>query len=96
MERPLDECHQKTIERLFEDVLSEEMPDIVHIHEFEGLTAGIIDVVKKYNIPLIFSIHNYWPLCPQVNLFDYVCSQICKVLLTDKHGSIRIRRSPII
>ena len=77
MERPLDECHQKTIERLFEDVLSKEMPDIVHIHELEGLTAGIIDVAKNYKIPLIFSIHNYWPFCSQVHLFDYVNGQIC-------------------
>ncbi len=77
MERPLDECHQKTIERFFEDVLSKVMPDIVHIHELEGLTAGIIDVVKKYKIPLIFSIHNYWPFCSQVHLFDYVNGQIC-------------------
>jgi glycosyltransferase involved in cell wall biosynthesis len=74
---PLSECQQEKIESLFEEVILKEMPDIVHIHEFEGLTAGIIDVIKKYDIPLVFSIHNYWTLCPQVELFDYVTNQIC-------------------
>jgi len=74
---PLSECQQEKIERLFEEVILKEMPDIVNIHEFEGLTAGIIDVIKKYDIPLLFSIHNYWTLCPQVELFDYVTNQIC-------------------
>ena len=74
---PLSDCHHEQIENLFEDVLLKEAPDIVHIHEFEGLTAGIMSVVKKYDIPLVFSIHNYWTLCPRVELFDYTVNQIC-------------------
>lgn len=77
MEKPQDECQQKEIEGLFEKVLLKEHPNIVHIHEFEGLTAGIIDILEKYGIPIVFSIHNYWPLCPQVELFDYVGNRIC-------------------
>lgn len=77
MGKPQDECQQKEIEELFEKVLLKEHPNIVHIHEFEGLTAGVIDIAKKYGIPIAFSIHNYWPLCPQVELFDYVGNLIC-------------------
>ncbi len=77
LDQPLSDIRQQKIENFFYRVIEKESPDIIHIHEFEGLCANIMVVAKKLNIPVVVSLHNYWSLCPQVNLFDHVKKEIC-------------------
>ena len=58
----------KTIEERFLQVLDEIGPDIVHIHHLLFLSTGIIDEIKKRNIPIIFTLHDYWLVCPRGQL----------------------------
>lgn len=58
-------------ERFFTDILMEIRPDIIHIHELAGLPSSIIDISKSYNLPIVMSLHDYFPLCPTLKLFDY-------------------------
>lgn len=48
--------------------LKEIKPDLVHITSCETLSASVMEVVKKNNIPLVLSITDFWFLCPQINL----------------------------
>ena len=45
--------------------------DIIHFHNFEGLPIGVFSELKNFfpNTKLFFSAHNYFPICPQVNLW---------------------------
>ncbi len=45
-------------------------PDIVHIHNlhFAG-SASVILAIKKFKIPIVFTLHNYRLLCPSATLF---------------------------
>jgi len=45
-------------------------PDIVHIHNlhFAGSTS-VIYAVKKFNVPMVVTLHNYRMLCPSGTLF---------------------------
>lgn len=46
-------------------LIENEKPDIAHLHIFYGrLTSSILPILKKYNIPVIMSIHDYRMLCP--------------------------------
>lgn len=51
--------------------ISEKGPfDIIHFNNFEGLSLSVFDLKKYYpKTKIIFSMHNYYPLCPQVNLW---------------------------
>lgn len=55
-------------------------PDVVHIHTLMGLHYEFIIAAKDKNIKLIYTAHDYFGICPKVNLIDYkgnVCNDFC-------------------
>ncbi len=56
------------IAKKFGWILDQIGPDIVHIQHVLYLSANIIEEVKKRNIPVLFTLHDYWLLCPQGQL----------------------------
>lgn len=46
-------------------ILQREKPDIVHLHNIVGgISFSILPEIKKFNIPIIASIHDFRLLCP--------------------------------
>ena len=46
-------------------------PDIVHVHNWHFATGPILfRLIKKYNIPLVHTVHNYRLVCPSAILYD--------------------------
>ena len=65
------------------DILIEEEPDIVHIHNFFPLLSPAIHVqISKQNIPVVQTLHNYRLICAGGTLLRN--NQICEKCL---HGS---------
>ena len=57
----------KRIEQLIKD----ERPDIAHIHLMWGqITPSILPVLKKYHIPILFTVHDYRIVCPAYTFRD--------------------------
>ena len=56
-------------ERFFREVLDDFTPQVVHIHELAGLPFTLIDIVKERKLPLVVTLHDYFPFCPALNLF---------------------------
>lgn len=51
--------------RKIEKLIIDEKPDIAHIHLLWGqITPSILPVIKKYHIPIIFTVHDYRIVCP--------------------------------
>ena len=69
--------HNKRIEEAFAEVLKEAKPDIAHIHHLLFLSLGIIAILRKSNIPIVFTLHDYWLICPRGQLLRPDCS-LCK------------------
>lgn len=45
--------------------------DIVHFHNLEGLSVSVLKLKEKYTATrFVFSLHNYFLFCPQVNLWS--------------------------
>jgi len=65
---PLDHLVNRKIDDMTEEVLEREKPDIVHIHDPRLFTVSVIDVIKRRDIPVIKTVHNYFDLCPQAEL----------------------------
>jgi glycosyltransferase involved in cell wall biosynthesis len=49
---------------IFSKILTEQKPDIVHIGHLIGLSTTIIDEIKKHNIPIVYTLHDFWLICP--------------------------------
>ncbi len=49
--------------KIFEKILLNNKTDIVHIGHLSHLTTLIVKIIKKYNIPIIFTLHDYWMMC---------------------------------
>ena len=44
--------------------------DIVHFNNLEGIPASVLSLKEEYpRTRIVFSLHNYYPVCPQVNLW---------------------------
>ena len=57
----------KKIEQLVRD----ERPDIAHIHLMWGqITPSIFPVLRKYHVPILFTVHDYRIVCPAYTFRD--------------------------
>lgn len=64
-------------------LMDDEKPDIVHINLFHRVhTASIVDAAKKRNIPVVFTMHDLNPICPNHTMLDH--GNICEDCL---HGN---------
>lgn len=68
------EAYATSLEQAFAAFLHEHSFDIVHFHNIEGLSAGCIDAARRAsNQPrVLFSLHNYHTICPQVYLMQAI------------------------
>lgn len=54
-----------------EELIQKEKPDVAHAHIFlGGLTMSVMDVLKKYNIPIVHTVHEYRMVCPAYTFKD--------------------------
>lgn len=61
----------KEAAKKLEKVIKREKPDIAHLHNiFSHLSPSIIFTLKKYNIPIIMTLHDYKLFCPNYQLFS--------------------------
>ncbi|MBK0092099.1 glycosyltransferase [Erwinia sp. S59] len=88
--------HRET-EDVFMDILKDigEI-DIIHFNNLEGIPVKVLEKIKSNypSIRVIFSVHNYYPFCPQVNLWererknckDYNGGRKCVTCVSHSHG----------
>ena len=64
----------------FEQLVLNTKPDLVHLHIFQHqLSPSILDVLKKYNLPTVYTAHDLKMLCLNYKMFQHgkICEQ-CK------------------
>jgi glycosyltransferase involved in cell wall biosynthesis len=69
---PLGEVSAPALERSLADAVRRWRPDVMHWHNIEGFSAGCIGAVRAAapGMRLVFSLHNYHTICPQVYLMQ--------------------------
>jgi len=66
-------------------ILKKENPDVVHIHNFKGMSISIFDAVKDLNLPLVFTAHDFSLICLKASLLKSsgeICTKpgkLCKL-----------------
>jgi len=73
---PQDHCRNSVIEDIVKEIIKTEQPRLVHLHDLRMQSASIIEVIKKFGLPIIKTIHNYWDLCPKDDML-YDNSESC-------------------
>jgi len=58
-----DTYRNSEIDKKFGELLDKIKPEIVHIHHLLFLSHGLVDEIKKRNIPVVYTLHDYWLLC---------------------------------
>ncbi len=53
------------VDQQLEELLLKFQPDIVHIGHLNHLSITLIDRIKKYAIPIVYTIHDFWLMCPR-------------------------------
>ncbi|GAB5464616.1 MAG: hypothetical protein Kapaf2KO_00520 [Candidatus Kapaibacteriales bacterium] len=67
---PEMEVEDEGVVSLFERVIEEFNPDIVHFHNFVGLSFAIAEVAKRKGLPSFYTPHNYHLIDPMLYMID--------------------------
>lgn len=51
------------------DFFCDYKPDVIHVHTLMGLHKSFLISAKKLNIRIVFTTHDFFPICPKVTLF---------------------------
>jgi len=69
--RSFGKFYSKASKKSIEKLILEHRPDLAHFHNIiGGLSFSILPVLKKYNIPVVATIHGFKYLCPAYTFID--------------------------
>jgi glycosyltransferase involved in cell wall biosynthesis/MoaA/NifB/PqqE/SkfB family radical SAM enzyme len=60
-----DGYRHQAMDNNFAKLIDELKPDIAHIGHLNHLSTGIVDELNKHNIPIVFTLHDFWLMCPR-------------------------------
>src|SRR5574337_639905 len=63
--RGKDGFRHEEVDKQFRIFLHKLNPDVAHIGHLNHLSTGIIDVLHEQNIPIVFTLHDFWLMCPR-------------------------------
>jgi glycosyltransferase involved in cell wall biosynthesis len=65
MARGRDGYSHEEVDTQFGNILERIDPDIVHIGHLNHLSTSLVFEANKRNMPIIFTLHDYWLMCPR-------------------------------
>lgn len=73
-------------ERAFTDYLDEIQPDVVHFEHILGMSYTVVEEVKKRKIACVFTLHDFWTMCPMGQRMCYTDRELCDEIDFKKCG----------
>ncbi len=62
--------YNKEAKRKLQELIAKEKPDIAHLHNFfSHLSPSIVSALKKENVPIAMTLHDYKLFCPNYRFF---------------------------
>jgi glycosyltransferase involved in cell wall biosynthesis len=53
------------IERVFDEHLAREAPDVCHVHHLTCLSTTMLEALRRRGVPTVMTLHDSWLLCPR-------------------------------
>lgn len=60
-----DGYRHKQMDDNFAELVKRLKPDIAHIGHVNHLSTGLIDELNKLKIPIVYTLHDFWLMCPR-------------------------------
>lgn len=67
---PEHDTHEPRLERIFQRLVREVMPEIMHVQELLGQPSSVLELAKRAGVPVVMTLHDYFPLCATLRLLD--------------------------
>ena len=91
---PLDKSYRDPEpERVFREFVEEIQPDVIHFQHFLGLGLGSLDYALSLPIPTVFSLHDFWTMCPMGQRMCYTDKELCDPIEFTKCGPCVYRQN---
>ena len=45
-------------------------PDTIHVHSYQGVHREFFEAAKARGVPIVFTTHDYYPICPRATLVN--------------------------
>ena len=75
-------------------------PDVIHVHTLMGIHKEFFEVAKSLNIRLVFTAHDFFPICSKVTLFrnGKICDSVdnCKKCASCNSTALSINKIQIL
>ena len=65
MPRGKDGYNHKIVNIRFADMIDDVKPDVAHIGHLNHLSIGIVDELKNKGVPILYTLHDFWLMCPR-------------------------------
>ena len=62
---------------IYKAILTDFAPDVIHVHSIQGIGESFFILAKKRNIRIVYTTHDYYPICFRANLINregVICS----------------------
>ena len=54
----------KKIDKIFSEVLSKNIPQVVHVQHLSHLSTNIVSIAKRdFGLPIVYTVHDFWLFC---------------------------------
>ena len=63
--REKDGYRHASLDNKFSDVVKSFHPDVAHVGHLNHLSTGIVEVLKAAGVPVVFTLHDFWLMCPR-------------------------------
>ena len=65
MARGRDGYRHAAVDSAFAGLLDEVSPEVVHVGHLNHLSTSLVFEARKRRIPIVFTLHDYWLMCPR-------------------------------
>jgi glycosyltransferase involved in cell wall biosynthesis len=65
MARGKDGYNHELLNKRFRELVIELKPDVAHIGHLNHLSIGLVDELRYLKIPILFTLHDFWLMCPR-------------------------------
>lgn len=83
---PVKIIYSKEAKRKMRDMLAKFQPDVVHLNNINfQITPSIIDEIRKNNIPIVWTAHDYQLVCPNHMMYQLSNKEMCAQCIDGKY-----------
>jgi len=75
------------MEKMFERLLDECRPELIHIHHLLNHSVNYLDIAAQRGIPVVFTLHDYWLSCARMGQRLRQDGHVCETIDVDACGS---------